>query len=321
MTLVINELTRDIIRAMKFPTDEDKAFRLPSDLRIAEKLGTSFFIVRNSLEPLRRMGFGLTVVPNYTYIGLKKVKLHFEADYQTIKSMTKQIRDELPYYIDELSILSSDPLGRNVGGIGIVYTDEDDLNKILENLMINYPKLNFLGQRDYFQFNINLDPDDKKIIDNLLIPSSIERIILREVYRNPFKHIKDMSRSVFSRYTSDTYRRIKRILDAFTRAKAFFLEPYFPTTNLQGSTIFVVVLDKKFIKGNDEKEKLNQMKRILGKNYLFYREYYSNSLSFLCYYNNRKELIELKTRMVDEGYDKAMIFEDFQPIVLNPRIV
>jgi hypothetical protein len=97
-------------------------------------------------------------------------------------------------------------------------------------------------------------------------------------------------------------------------------ETFIPSGNIMGSTIFVVQAMRDTIKGNSLKEKIGELKELIGERYLSFKDYYSNSISFICYYNNRNELIELKERMINRGYSQITYFEGFAPVMLQPRL-
>ncbi|BBG25171.1 hypothetical protein [Sulfuracidifex tepidarius] len=318
---MIDCITRDVIRALKFPTDEDKYFQLPTALRIARELKTSFFIVKRSLDDLKRIGFNIYLIPNYNYIGLKKAKVIFRTPHVIMTRMMNDITEAPPSYLDEFTILRKDPLDVNVGSMGIVYRDDGELDNYLKKIKGSYLDVTFMEPMEQFGVEVELQEEDKHVIEALKIPGSVERMLLRELIHDPFVSIKDMSRKVFLKYTSETYRKIRRILDAFTRSKAFLLEPFFQSSNIEGSTLFIVSIDQSKVKGNNRREKIREMKRVLGERYLTYTDYYTNFLSFICYYNNRREFTELKERMIKEGYPDAVYYEDFTPTLLRTMMV
>lgn len=318
---MIDDFTREVIRALKFPTDKDKYFQLPTALRIAKELKTSFFKVKRSLDDLKKTGFSIYLMPNYNYVGLKKAKVLFQAKHVTMMKLMDDITKFPPSFLDEFTILRKDPLDVDIGSMGIVYQNDAELESYLRKMKGSYSDLIFMEPRQYFKVEVELEESDKQTIESLRIPGSTERMLLRELIYNPFGSIKDMSRKVFLKYTSETYRKIRRILDAFTRSKAFFLEPFFSSSNIVGSTLFIVSIDQSKVKGHNIQQKVLEMKRVLGERYLTYTDYYTNFLSFTCYYNNRKEFTELKEMMINEGYLDAVYFEDLTPTLFRSVMV
>ncbi len=317
---MIDQITRDVIRSLRFPTEDITSFHPPTALRIARNLNTSFFIVKRSLDELTRLGFRIYVFPNYNYIGVKKAFVRFQADYNTINAIANHMSVSPPPWLDEFTILGRDHLGTNTGMFGILYQEQSLLDQRINDLLSRYDNITIMNPIDYFKVDVNLDRNDAEIVNALSASDSVERRVLGELVMNPFITIKQISKKIFLKYNSNTYRKIKRILDSLTRSRAYMFETFIPSGNIMGSTIFVVQAMRDTIKGNSLKEKIGELKELIGERYLSFKDYYSNSISFICYYNNRNELIELKERMINRGYSQITYFEGFAPVMLQPRL-
>jgi len=319
--VIIDIESRNILRLLLFPLEDDFKYSTPTLSRISCKLKLSYSQVKSRVNKLISEGVissKPSLIPNYNYLNIRKKFIGgFVDNHERVK---EELSRRATNFVDRVYYLSRGICSRKLIGLEVVYSSKAELEDYISYLTEKLTSFKIDEELiSEFSFKTPLSDKDLKVVERLKDCRSIERRILYELSLYPLIKVPKLSNRLFPNLGGNNrkYRTVKRVLDSLTKSRAFWIERNVNSSNLIGSSLFLVLVK---VEKNEMPNIIGKVKETLKENYIWIKSYFDKHVEVFCYYSRRKDYEEIINGLTKSGLDFS-IFEEFEIENLNEGYV
>ncbi|WP_126450904.1 hypothetical protein [Sulfodiicoccus acidiphilus] len=308
--MIVDNLSRDVLRALHFPQEGDDSFKPPTVSGISTSLNVSFSAVASKLREMRETGLipkKLSMAINGAYIKRTEYLLLGLVDRRGASEVEEAMRTDPPRYVLTFHRANMGTPNTAIVLVFELLAEETELEARARELERSFPSLRLLpGRAQRLEFP-TIEPSDsyeKRVVRNLSVAGSFERRVLRALWEDTDSTVPELTDKVGGK----SYRTVKRVLDAMVRVRAFWLFPEIDSAAMQDGSMFAITVQ---LEGSSRDGTIMLLKELLRDDYVMYRDYYADTVPFGCVYRSRREYESILNRLNSSGLH-FVVFDDFR---------